>query len=340
MTHSRPLTFMLLLGVFGLAAFPFAGSEFYTELAVRLMILGIFAMSLDLLIGYTGLVSFGHAAFFGLAGYVLAIITPESAPVSIWFALSACLAVSALAALAIGWICVRTSGVYFIMITLAFAQMLYYFFNENTALGSSDGIFIYHKPTVNIGSFQLLDLDNAHTFYYFTLASLVLVYLLLSTFLKAPFGRVIRGIKANEARTMALGFNTRRYKLVSFIISGTLAGFAGFLEASFSGFVSPAHLGWHESGIILMTVILGGIGTLYGPVLGAFAMGLMEDSFQDMTDHWLLLMGVFVIAVVLFLPNGIAGLGARVAKLLRGVFRPSGGTNPPARGGKTPEEEP
>ncbi len=319
MNNSRNVTIMLFIGVAGLAAFPWTGDEFYVELAIRLMILGIFAMSLDLLIGFTGLVSFGHAAFFGLAGYILAIITPEAAPVSIWFALSACLAVSAIAALLIGWICVRTSGIYFIMITLAFAQMLFYFFNENTELGSSDGIFIYHKPTVNIGSFVLLDLENPYTFYYFTLASLVLVYFMLSTFLKAPFGRVIRGIKANEARTMALGFNTQRYKLVSFVISGMLAGFAGFLEASFTGFVSPAHLGWHESGLILMIVILGGIGTLYGPVLGAFAMGLMEDRFQEMTDHWLLLMGIFVIAVVLFLPNGIVGIGSKISGFVKKI---------------------
>jgi branched-chain amino acid transport system permease protein len=273
------------------------------------MIMGIFAMSLDLLIGFTGLVSFGHAAFFGLSGYMLAIITPETEPVSIWLALPFCLFVTAVAALVIGWFSVRTSGIYFIMITLAFAQMFYYYFNENQYLGGSDGIFIFFKPTVFIGDFQLLDLNNPQSFYYFVLVSLIVSYLVLSAIVQAPFGQVIRGIHANETRTRALGFNTQRYKLISFVIAGTLAGFAGFLEANAGGIMSPAHLGWHESGSIMMVVILGGMGTLYGPVLGAFAMGFLQDYFQEIwSAHWLLLLGIFIIVVVLFLPAGIAGL--------------------------------
>jgi branched-chain amino acid transport system permease protein len=315
MAHSRPLLVFLVLAVAALAAFPMFGDEFYQELVITLMIMGIFAMSLDLLIGFTGLVSFGHAAFFGLSGYLLAIVTPESGPVSIWFALPVCLLGSALAALVIGWFSVRTTGIYFIMITLAFAQMFYYYFNENQDLGGSDGIFIFYKPSIAIGDFQLLDLNNPHTFYYFVLVSLVVSYAVLSIILKAPFGQVIRGIHANEARTRALGFNTQHYKLVSFVIAGTLAGFAGFLEATAGGIMSPAHLGWHESGTVMMVVILGGMGTLYGPVMGAFAMGFLQDYFQELwSDHWLLLMGVFVIAVVLFLPNGIAGLFSKFGR--------------------------
>jgi len=313
MTHSRPLLALLILLLAGLTAFPLFGDEFYQELVIRLMIMGIFAMSLDLLIGFTGLVSFGHAAFFGLSGYMLAIITPEAGPVSIWIALPFCLLVTAGAALVIGWFSVRTSGIYFIMITLAFAQMFYYYFNENQDLGGSDGIFIFYKPTIFIGDFQLLDLNNPHSFYYFVLISLIISYLVLSIILKAPFGQVIRGIHANEARTRALGFNTQRYKLISFVIAGTLAGFAGFLEANLAGIMSPAHLGWHESGTIMMVVILGGMGTLYGPVLGAFAMGFLQDYLQEIwSAHWLLPMGIFVIAVVLFLPGGIAGLIAKL----------------------------
>lgn len=308
MTHSRTLMIFLLAAVAALAAFPWVGQEYYVDLAVKLMILGIFAMSLDLLIGFTGLISFGHAAFFGLSGYLLAIVTPDSGPATLWYALLVCLAGSAIVAFLIGWISVRTSGIYFIMITLAFAQMLFYYFNENADLGSSDGIFIFFKPTPSIGSFTLFDLDNHKTLYYFVLASLIGSYLLLSTLLKAPFGQVIKGIRANEARTRALGYATQRYKLASFVISGTLAGFAGFLEATHTGFVSPAHLGWHESGTALIIVIFGGMGTLYGPVLGAFTMVLIEEWFQELTEHWLLLMGVFVIFVVIFLPHGVAGL--------------------------------
>jgi len=315
MTLSRPLIIFLTLAIAFLAFFPLIGDEFYQELVIRLMIMGIFAMSLDLLIGFTGLVSFGHAAFFGLSGYLLAIATPETEPVSIWYALPFCLVGTALAALLIGWFSVRTSGIYFIMITLAFAQMFYYFFNENQDLGGSDGIFIYFKPDVSIGTLQLFDLNNGHALYYFVLGGLVLSFVLLYIILKAPFGQVIRGIHANEARTKALGYNTQNYKLVSFVIAGTLAGFAGFLEAVHGGIMSPAHLGWHESGSIMMVVILGGMGTLYGPVLGAFAMGFLQDYFQELWwDHWLLLMGAFVISVVLFLPNGIAGLISKLEK--------------------------
>ena len=313
MTHSRSLLALLFLLLAGLTIFPVFGDEFYQELVTHLMIMGIFAMSLDLLIGFTGLVSFGHAAFFGLSGYMLAIITPETEPVSIWIALPFCLLVTGVAALVIGWFSVRTSGIYFIMITLAFAQMFYYYFNENQHLGGSDGIFIFHKPAIFIGDFQLLDLNNPQSFYYFVLVSLIVSYLILSVILQAPFGQVIRGIHANETRTRALGFNTHRYKLISFVIAGTLAGFAGFLEANAGGIISPAHLGWHESGTIMMVVILGGMGTLYGPVLGAFAMGFLQDYFQEIwSAHWLLLFGIFIIVVVLFLPTGIAGLFSQI----------------------------
>lgn len=309
MLQSRPLLTLLVLSLSVLTLFPVIGDEFYQELVVRLMIMAIFAMSLDLLIGYTGLVSFGHAAFFGLSGYMLAIITPETEPISIWLALPFCLLVTATAALIIGWFSVRTSGIYFIMITLAFAQMFYYYFNENQNLGGSDGIFIFSKPTVFIGNIQILDLNNPLSFYYFVLISLIASYLILFVILQAPFGQVIRGILANETRTRALGFNTQKYKLISFIIGGTLAGFAGFLEAVAGGIISPAHLSWHESGTIMMVVILGGMGTLYGPVLGAFILGFLQDYFQEIwSAHWLLLLGIFIIVVVLLLPKGIAGL--------------------------------
>ncbi|NCF10094.1 MAG: branched-chain amino acid ABC transporter permease [Gammaproteobacteria bacterium] len=311
-----------------LAALPPFLGIYYGNMVTRLMILGIFAMSLDLLIGFTGLVSFGHAAFFGLSGYILGIVMMDTETASIYWVLPACLGVTALASLVIGWFSVRTSGIYFIMITLAFAQMLFYFFNENTALGGSDGMFIFAKPTLAIGSWNPIDFEDHHTFYYVVLVSLILSYLGLRRLLNAPFGQVIQGIRTNEDRTRALGFATRRYKLVSFIIAGTLAGFAGFLEAMHTSIISPAHLGWHESGNVMMTVILGGIGTLHGPVLGAFAFGFLHDWLQDVTEHPTLYMGIFVIAVVLFLPRGIAGLPADIARWLR--------RKPPGDGGSPP----
>ncbi len=313
MTSISPAPILLCVTALAiLAGFPWIGDEFYVDLVVTLMILALFAVSLDLLVGYTGLVSFGHAAFFGLAGYVLAIITPESGPVSLWFAVACCLAAAAMAALVIGWFSVRTSGVYFIMITLAFTQMLYYFFSESRTFGGSDGLFVNFRPVAAIGSWILFDLDDPMVFYYVVLATLIAGYALMIIILRAPFGQVLRGIRVNEDRTRALGYPTPRYKLVSFVIAGTLAGLAGFLEAVHTGYVSPGHLSWHQSGTILMVVILGGRGTLYGPVLGAFAFGLLRNGLQDVTEHWLFFMGLFIVGLVLLAPGGIAGLADRV----------------------------
>lgn len=314
MTVSRAPVLLHLIAVGLLAGFPFVGGEFYVDLTVTLMILALFALSLDLLVGYTGLVSFGHAAFFGLAGYVLVMVTPESEPAALWFALTCCLAAAAAAALVIGWFSVRTSGIYFIMITLAFAQMLFYFFSESAVFGGSDGLFVNSRPVAAVGSRVLFDLDDPLVFYYAVLATLIAGYVLLAIVLRAPFGQVLRGIRINEGRTRALGYPTPRYKLVSFVIAGTLAGLAGMLEAVHTGYVSPGHLSWHESGAILMVVILGGRGTLYGPVLGAFAFGLLRNGLQDITEHWLLFMGLFIVGLVLFMPGGIAGLADRLIR--------------------------
>ncbi len=308
MEFSRPVRWLLLLAVLLLAVFPFVGADYYTELVVRIMIFGIFAMSLDLLIGFTGLVSFGHAAFFGLAGYVLAIVTPESSGVSLFWSLPLSILASGLAAAIIGWFSVRTTGIYFIMITLAFAQMVFYYFQEAVQWGGSDGMFLFFRPTVTIGNTVILDLEQNRTFYYFVLGSLVASLLLVKRLLGSPFGRVIMGIKANESRTRAIGYATFYYKWVSFIIAGMLAGLAGYLEVTHTGTISPGYLAWHESGIVIMVVVLGGLGTLYGPVIGAFVFVVLQDTLQDYTSHWLLIMGILVILIALFLPKGVTGL--------------------------------
>lgn len=315
MNLDKFIRYVLITLVLALAAGPGYLEIYYTELVIHMMVLGIFAMSLDLLIGFTGLVSFGHAAFFGLAGYVIAMATPEDAGAAIWWVLPLTLIVCAAAAALIGWFSVRTSGIYFIMITLAFAQMFFFFFNENTDLGGSDGLFINNRPTVAIGDMTLLNLENKTVLYYVVLLSMLGCYYLLKTLLDAPFGKVIKGVKANEHRTNALGFNTQRYKLVAFIIAGTMAGFAGFLEATATGIVSPGYLHWHQSGGVMMLVILGGMGTLYGPILGAFTLELLRDFFQETTEHWHLYQGIFIIMVVLLLPNGVASIISRIGAL-------------------------
>ena len=318
MNNSNFIRSVLITMVIVLAAGPFYLGNYYTELVIHMMVLGIFAMSLDLLIGYTGLVSFGHAAFFGLSGYILAIVTPEEFGAGIWWTLPVCLAVCAFASAIIGWFSVRTSGIYFIMITLAFAQMLFFYFNENTDLGGSDGMFISNKPLVTVGDFPLFDLAEIQTMYYFVLVCMLGIYFFLKTLLASPFGQVIKGIKANEHRTNALGFNTQHYKLMAFVIAGTLAGFAGYLEAASTGIVSPGYLHWHQSGGVMMLVILGGMGTLYGPIFGAFVLELLRSFFQDTTDHWHLYQGIFIILVVLLLPNGVASILNKISAAFNG----------------------
>ncbi len=312
---SKPVKLFLLIALGFTLWFPAVADEFYIELLTNIMIIAIFAMSLDLLVGFTGMVSLGHAAFFGIGAYSLAIFFGEMDQFSIWAALPVSLAAAALAAVVIGWISIRTSGIYFIMITLALAQMFYFYFFESKHYNGDDGMFIAAKPDVNLGSIQILDLGNELAFYYFTLGILVAVFLFLVMILRAPFGQVITGICANEPRVRSLGYATQRYKLVSFIIAGTLAGLAGFLEAAHTGFITPSYLSWHESGTILVVVILGGMATIYGPIIGAAALVLLEDFLPDLTEHWKILLGVIIVFIVLFLPNGISSLSGKIFRL-------------------------
>lgn len=305
---SRPLLGLFIVALALLIVFPQFAERYYVQLVTKIMAMAIFALSLDLLVGYTRLVSFGHAAFFGLAGYALAILERDAGLVSLWTTLPLTLAICALASLLVGALAIRTSGIYFIMVTLAIAQMLYYFANDTRALGGSDGMFVGTKPTAGLFGFELFDLKNRTTFYYFALGALVASFLLARMVLASLFGRVIDAIRCNEPRTRALGFTTWRYKLAMFVIAGTLAGLAGYISAAQDGIVNPAFLSWQQSGQALVIVILGGMGTLYGPIAGAFVLIVLEDIVADLTEHWLLFIGLFVIAVVLLLPRGMASL--------------------------------
>ncbi|MCX7662587.1 MAG: branched-chain amino acid ABC transporter permease, partial [Tepidimonas fonticaldi] len=268
--------------------------------------------------GVTGLVSLGHAAFFGLAGYVLAFVTPSSAAPSLWWTLPLAVAVSALAALVIGFFVVRTKGIYFIMVTMAFAQMLYYLFFDNKALGGSDGIYVLFKPSTGLGGdWQPLDLENPVTFYYLTLACLVGVYAFLRRLLFSPFGRVLAGIRVNEHRLRAVGYGTFGYKLAAFTLAGALAGLAGYLWAAQTGFVNPELMGFHQSAHAIMMVILGGMGNFAGAIVGAFAFEYLLHVFKDLTKHWQLLMGAFIVLVVFVAPRGLIGLGQRLLERRR-----------------------
>jgi branched-chain amino acid transport system permease protein len=314
MLNSRLAQYLPYLVVGLLALFPLVESTFYMQLLTKVLIMAIFAMSLDLLVGYTGLVSFGHAAYFGLAGYALALMAPKYEVVSLWWSLPAAVGVCALFALITGMLVLRTRGIYFIMVTLAFAQMLFFVFHDTKIGGGSDGIYIYARPVMKLGETSLVNLEKPENFYWLALIMMAGIYLLLRRVLGSTFGRALVGIKVNEHRMRALGFPVFRYQLASFTLSGALAGVAGYLAAAQYGFVNPEILSWHQSGAVLMMVILGGMGTLYGSVIGAFAFVILQEVlsnqawFGPSAKHWQLAMGIFIMLVALYLPQGLAGL--------------------------------
>jgi branched-chain amino acid transport system permease protein len=312
MPRSLATAGVLLLAIAALAAFPALAGKFYLQLFSTIMIMAIFAMSLNLLVGCTGLVSLGHAAFFGLGAYTLFVMSPEYQAASLYVSLPAAMAVAGLAALGIGLLVLRSSGVYFIMVTLAFTQMFFYYVTGSKALGGSDGAYIYVMPDAALFGMTPLRLADIRHFYYLVLALMLATLLLLYVVMRAPFGQVLYGIRANERRMRALGYATFRYKLASFVIAGALAGMAGYLDAAQFGFVNPDFFGWRQSGIVLMMVILGGMGTLYGPILGAFALVLLQDVLAAATKHWLLPMGLFIILAVLALPDGLSGIALQL----------------------------
>ena len=324
----RGLQVVLGLALVALVVFPFVATDFYAQMVARMMILAIFAMSLDLLQGVTGLVSLGHAAYFGLAGYALAFLTPADRAVSLWWTLPAAVAASALAALVIGFFVVRTRGIYFIMVTMAFAQMVFYLFFDNKALGGSDGLYINFKPVlspVEGPNAHLFDLENKRVFYFFVLAMLLLVYFFLRRLLFSPFGRALAGIRVNEHRMRAMGFGTFGYKLAAFTLAGSLAGLAGYLWGAQTGFINPELMGFHMSAHTIMMVILGGMGNFAGAIAGAFAFEMLLHEFKDLPTvggfnagkHWQLWIGLFIVLVVAFAPRGLLGLLDRLLAFRR-----------------------
>ena len=311
------LCFGFLLLLFLPPVAKLVGEPYLISLFSRILIYGLVAMSLDLIVGFGGMVSLGHAAFFGIGAYVAAVFSFHdfqgtaiiSWPFSFYGHDSALIAwpvaiiVSALMAALIGALSLRTSGMHFIMITLAFAQMLYYFFVSLEVYGGDDGLSLYSRNTL-----PGLDLNNDTHFYYLCLAVLIVLLICSYRLISSRFGMVIRGSRENDRRMQALGFATFRYKLVCFVISGALAGLAGCLIANQTEYVSPGLMHWTRSGIILIMVLLGGTGTLFGPVLGAATFLLMEEVLSIYTEHWMVYLGPFLILVVLFAKHGIYGV--------------------------------
>ncbi len=297
----------IFLGAFlvAVALLPIALADhpFYIGLISRAMILSIAAISLNLLLGYGSMISFGHAAYIGIGAYSVGIFAYYEIydgfiqwPVG--------LAISAAVALVFGAISLRTRGVYFIMITLALAQMLYFLGVSVDEYGADDGLVI----DVRSEFAGLIDLEEGITLYYVIFGFLLLTIFTVYRLINSRFGVVIRGAKSNEARLRALGFPVTRYKLTCFVIAGVICGLAGLLLGNFTNFVNPDMMHWTRSGELIFMVVLGGLGTLFGPVLGAFAFLLLEEILSDLTIHWQVIFGPFLILVVLFLRGGIDSL--------------------------------
>ena len=301
------LPFLALLLALPLAAYS-VGDTFYVGMATRVLVFALAASSLNLILGFGGMVSFGHAAFLGIGAYSVAILM-QNEIASAWIAWPLAILLTALVSLLIGWVSLRTQGVYFIMITLAFAQMLYYLVISLKAYGGDDGLSLAARSSVGGG----IDLSNDVHLYYLSLGALVMAMVFMVRLLNARFGHALQAIRENEVRMTALGFAVFRYKLAAFTLAGAVAGLAGVLFANLNGFVSPAMMQWSQSGMLMMMVILGGVGHLYGGVIGAIAFLLLEEFLSHYTMHWQLGLGAVLLAVVLFAPNGITSLLKRKA---------------------------
>ncbi|MBP6898858.1 MAG: branched-chain amino acid ABC transporter permease [Burkholderiaceae bacterium] len=305
-----PLAAALLL-----AALPGVLSPYLQDLVLRIMVLAVFALSLELLVGTTGLVSLGHAAFYGIGAYATVMLSPEYEAGNLALLLPAAMGAAALYALLVGALSLRTKGVYFIMVTLAFAQMAYFVFHDTKFGGGTDGIYLNVRPVLGLGGQELLNLDDKRQLYWLTLAALVATYAALALIRRSRFGHALAGIRVSEQRLRAAGFATTLYKLAAFVIAGAFAGLAGFLVAAKDGFVNPEMLSWHESGAVLLVIILGGLGSLRGAVIGAASFVLLKEALSTpalvgplLSERWQLTLGFAVIACVALLPKGIVGL--------------------------------
>lgn len=308
----RGARLVLPLAIFAvLAAVPFLahlGTEKYVlDVVTRVMIFAVAAIALDLLMGYGALVSFGHAAFIGLGAYAVGILSAHGIGEAL-VALPVALAVSMLFAWVTGIVCLRTKGVYFIMITLAFGQMVFFTASSLAPYGGDDGLTIAARST--LAGLPLL--KNERFFYYFAFACLAAAYVLCRALVGSRFGRVVRGARENPLRMAAIGFEVYRFQLGAYVVAGALGGLSGFLLANATEFVSPAYMSWQRSGELIVMVVLGGMGQLHGAILGTAAVLLLSEWLSEMTEHWKLIFGPFLVLVVVFARGGLIGLAGRL----------------------------
>jgi branched-chain amino acid transport system permease protein len=305
-----PLVIFLVFAL--VPAFAGLGAEVYLlSLFTRVMIFAIAALALDLIVGYGALVSFGHAAFVGLGAYAVGILASNGFDEAL-LSLPLAVGVAALFAAATGLVCLRTKGVYFIMITLAFGQMAFFTASSLAPYGGDDGLTIRTRDTV-LG-FAVFHHERA--LYYVAFGCLLAAFLLCRAIVGSRFGRVLRGARENPTRMAAIGFEVFRYQLIAYIISGALAGLSGFLLANATAFVSPAYMSWQRSGELIIMVVFGGLGTLYGAIIGTAAFLLTEEWLSGLTEHWKVIFGPLLVLVVVFARGGLVGLASQIAQTL------------------------
>lgn len=280
--------------------------EFYISVASRMLIFALIASSLNLILGFGGMISFGHAAYVGVGAYTVGILMVNGIA-SAWLAWPMAFVMGGVFACLIGAICLYTRGVYFIMITLAFAQMMFYLMVSLKDFGGEDGLSLPTRSELGMG----IDLSEDTHFYYLVLLVFVVVFVVLARLLNARFGHALQGIRENEERMQALGYPVYRYKLIAFSLAGAVAGLGGALLANQASFVSPALMQWTQSGVLLIMVILGGVGYLYGGLVGAVAFLLIEELLVPYTIYWQFYVGAILLLVVLLAPNGILSLWRR-----------------------------
>ncbi len=308
--EALPVAIFLVLAAAPLAA-SFGAETYLLGLFTRVMIYGIAALALDFICGYGGLVSFGHAAFVGIGAYTVGILGAHGVT-DMAVTLPATLILSALFAHLTGTVCLRTKSVYFIMITLAFGQMIYFVAGSLSPYGGDDGMTLKLRSTL----FGFPVLQNDRALYYAVLAFLLVSYLLCRAIVASRFGRVFRGARDNPTRMATIGYDVFRYQRVAYVIAGCLGGLAGFLLANATEFVSPSFMSWQRSGELIIMVLFGGIGTLHGAIVGAAAFLLLEDMLGGITENWKLIFGPMLVLIVLFARGGLLGL----AQSIRGGF--------------------
>ena len=312
-----------ILSLVGFGICPLFADAYALDLLSKTFVLAIFALSLELLVGQTGLVSLGHGAFMALGAYASAAMLRTSDPRSFLLVMIAAMAAAGAYALPVAALSLRVRGMYFIMVTLAFAQLVYYVFHDTKIADGSDGTYLGAAPRISLGGAPLFDVTRSLPFYVVSLTVLIAVWVFLALLARSRFGSALAGIRINEQRMRAAGFQTTSYKVAAFVLAGMIAGLAGFLKASKDGYVNPALASWHQSGAVLVMIVFGGVGRLAGAVTGAFAFVFLEELYKSealfggAANRWQLMFGLTIIAGVLLLPKGLVGLPDRLRRLAR-----------------------